>query len=221
MTLIATTSASSIALATAASALAFPPTTSALIPASWSANGVIAEFDLEIWSSGSLSLTAAELFGGKLATLVVADTTFTAVHGTEIFTAAGHGLLNGDGPFRLTNSGGALPAGLAVDTDYWIIYIDANTFYLAASLADALVGAANKVLITGNGTGTHTFSDVVGSTKRVRWYSHGALTATIALTAQRAFVVRCGHRPEVIAYALTGTLSAGTVSASVIPVMEI
>lgn len=220
MTLLITTSDSAIAIATAAAALAFPPVTSALVPTSWNANGAIAEFDLDIWSTGSLSLTGTDLLAGKLRTLVVADLVFTAVHGTEIFTSASHGLVTGDGPFQLSNSGGALPAGLSTLTDYWIIYIDANTFYLATSLALALGGAANKVLISGNGTGTHTLSDV-SSTKRVYWHSHGALTSTIALTNQRAFSVRCAHRPEVVAYALAGTLSAGFVSASITPVVEL
>lgn len=100
---------------------------------------------------------------GAADALVVADKTFTAANGTEILTAAAHGLLTGDGPVRLTNAGGALPTGLAAGTDYYIIKIDANTFYLAASRALAFAGTA--VTFTSDGTGTHTLSDTA-STRR-------------------------------------------------------
>lgn len=96
--------------------------------------------------------------------LVVADFDFTAANGTEIFTAAAHGLSTGDGPFQVSNAGGALPIGLAALTDYWVIKIDANTFYLATSQANALAGT--HLLITGDGTGTQTMHDT-GSTERV------------------------------------------------------
>jgi hypothetical protein len=79
--------------------------------------------------------------------------TFTAAV-SDIVTMTAHGLITGDGPVQLTNSGGALPAGLAVGTDYWIIKIDADTFYLAASQSDAKAGT--QVDITGTGTGTHS-----------------------------------------------------------------
>lgn len=88
--------------------------------------------------------------------LVVADDTFTAA-ASNICTAVAHGLQLGDGPLRLTSSG-TLPAGLALSTDYWVIPIDVDTFYLAASLADAYDGT--QVDITGTGSGTHTLSDV-------------------------------------------------------------
>lgn len=80
--------------------------------------------------------------------------TFTAAT-TDIVTATAHAFTTGDGPFQLTNSGGALPAGLAVTTDYYVIVIDANTFRLATSRPNALAGTP-VVDITGTGTGTHT-----------------------------------------------------------------
>lgn len=95
--------------------------------------------------------------------LVYADQVFTAAAGTEIFTKAGHTLQTGDGPFQVSNSGGALPAGIAAVTDYWIIRIDANTFYLATSLANAVAGS--HLSISTDGTGTQTISDT-GSTVR-------------------------------------------------------
>lgn len=85
------------------------------------------------------------------------DTTaiaFTADAGTDVITHA-H-----DYPsftkVQLTNSGGALPAGLAVLTYYWTIRQSATTSKLAASLALAVAGTA--IDITGAGTGTHTIT---------------------------------------------------------------
>lgn len=219
--LVTTTDSAAVAICAAAASLPMPPLAGAVgvVPSAWAVGyGTVPGFDLEIWAPASLSLTLAELVGGVLHPLVVADDDFTAVHGTEIFTAAGHGLQTGDGPVQLTNSGGALPAGLSTATDYWIIKIDANTFYLATTLALALAGTF--LSITGNGTGTHTLSDVA-TTSRVHWHSHGLLgSGTIALDASRAYTVRCAHRSQCVAYAVVGTLSASTVSARMLPVEE-
>lgn len=74
--------------------------------------------------------------------------------GTDTIAETGHGMLTGAGPFRLSNSGGGLPAGTAVDTNYWIIAASADTYKLASSKANAL--AATAVDLTTAGTGTHT-----------------------------------------------------------------
>lgn len=91
------------------------------------------------------------------AALVVADKVFTAEADDEIMTSVAHGLLTGDGPFQVSNSGGGLPTGLSALTDYWIIKIDADDFYLATSLANALAGT--NVSISTDGTGTQTLAD--------------------------------------------------------------
>jgi hypothetical protein len=84
----------------------------------------------------------------------LADITFTAANASETFTSVAHGMATGDGPFRVSNSGGALPSGLAVDTNYWIIYLTADTFQLATTYANAI--AETELLITTDGTGTQT-----------------------------------------------------------------
>lgn len=87
--------------------------------------------------------------------LPATDVTVTAVaNATETFTAVAHGMATGDGPYRLTNSGGGLPTGTAVDTNYWIIKLTDDTFQLASSYANAI--ALTPVAITTDGTGTHT-----------------------------------------------------------------
>lgn len=73
--------------------------------------------------------------------------TFTAAT-TNICTATAHGFSNGDKVF--VSSGTTLPAGLSASTDYFVVVINANTFYLTAALGGAIVD------ITDAGTGTHT-----------------------------------------------------------------
>ncbi len=83
---------------------------------------------------------------------------FTAANATEVFTATAHGMSTADGPIRV-HSDGALPTGLSAGTDYWIIKINANTFYLAATRADAVAGT--HLAISDDGTGTQTLSNPV------------------------------------------------------------
>ncbi len=84
--------------------------------------------------------------------------TFTAAAGTDRATVNGHGLATGDGPFRLSNAGGALPAGLVAGTDYWVVVDGVNTFQFATSRANAIAGIPAIVDITDNGTGVHTIA---------------------------------------------------------------
>lgn len=74
--------------------------------------------------------------------------------GTDVVAESAHGFTTGEGPVRLTSSG-TLPAGLAVDTNYWIITVDINNIAFATSRANAL--ADTRVDITAAaGGGTHT-----------------------------------------------------------------
>lgn len=53
---------------------------------------------------------------------------------TDQLQVIGHGRTTGDGPIRLGVAvGGAAPGGLAANTDYWVIVIDADHVQLAAS----------------------------------------------------------------------------------------
>ncbi len=101
--------------------------------------------------------------------------TFTVTNADEIFHAVAHGLKTGDGPVQVSNSGGALPSGLTAVTDYWVIRIDADTFYLATSLALALAGT--NLLLAGDGTGTQTLGSVAAT---VRVEDPFLVTGTVA-----------------------------------------
>lgn len=102
--------------------------------------------------------------------LVFADRTFTAA-ASDIVTVAAHGLSTGAGPFRLTTTAADLPLNLLIATDYWVSVIDANTFYFAATLADALAGVPFD--IADAGSGVHTMADTA-ETRSVT--AHGLLS---------------------------------------------
>lgn len=76
----------------------------------------------------------------------------TVANASDLFTKVAHGFATGQA-VRVVTTGG-LPTGLAVDTDYYVIRIDADTFKLAATAADALV--PTPINITSDGTGTLT-----------------------------------------------------------------
>jgi hypothetical protein len=88
----------------------------------------------------------------------LADITFVdgdVTVGTDLIAETGHGMATGDGPFRVSNSGGALPTGLSVDTNYWVIATSADTYKLATSKADALANTPVDITAAAGG-GTHT-----------------------------------------------------------------
>lgn len=98
------------------------------------------------------ALTGDHSIGGVAVTL--ASGAFTADSSTDTLTRAAHGLATGAGPLLVSNSGGALPAGLTAATPYWAIVTGASTFKVATSRAAALGNA--WIPITDNGTGTHS-----------------------------------------------------------------
>jgi len=65
----------------------------------------------------------------------VVDTT------AEEINIADHGYVHNQGPFRLTNAGGGLPAGLAIDTDYFMSMPQAKTY----TAADVVAGAGGTI----------------------------------------------------------------------------
>lgn len=90
----------------------------------------------------------------------VAATVFTADNTTDKLTAANHHLQTGT-PVQLT-AGTSLPTGLALATTYWAIYVNANTFQLATTRANAFAGTA--INFTTNGVGTLTATTVAVAT---------------------------------------------------------
>jgi hypothetical protein len=123
---------------------------------------------------------------GAADALVVADDTFTTTHAANTLTAVAHGLLTGDGPIRVSNAGGALPAGLVAATDYYVIKVDADTLSLASTRANAFISTA--VDLTDDGTGTHTLSDTASTRRPVVAATIFDTDTTGATLAADAFV---------------------------------
>jgi len=112
---------------------------------------------------------------------------------TDICTKVAHGYLTGL-KVQLTTTT-TLPAGLSLATDYFVIYLTADTFSLASSLVFAQAGTA--VDITNTGTGVHTITATAlaganykmqGSFDSSNWYDVGSstnITATISTLVEK------------------------------------
>lgn len=112
------------------------------------------------WKKPDDSVTEVVMIPADTTPLVSADDTVESVSvSLDTLTLTAHGLLTGDGPFRLTTTG-TLPAPLALAIDYWVIRIDADTIKLALTLGGSAID------ISATGSGTHTLSDTA-TTARV------------------------------------------------------
>lgn len=213
-----------VTLCSAATALA-------AVPAAWGdvlfwRTGLSSPVIVEMWSDGAAGLTATRLIGAvqKVAP-AIADDDVNAVDTTaNTLTVTAHAYCTGDGPVRISSSG-ALPGGLAADTNYWVMVIDANTIMLFASLAALIaaggVSSTGAIDLTSAGSGTHTISDVVGGvdqTMRLHWQDLATVglagDGAVTMTAQRGLTYRlANHNRKVLAYALAGTVGSGNVTA--------
>lgn len=81
------------------------------------------------------------------------STTFTADDSTDVITANGHGLVDGN-KVMVSNSGGGLPGGLTTNTVYYVISSTTNTFQLSATEGGSAINMSSA------GTGTHSFTRV-------------------------------------------------------------
>ncbi len=70
---------------------------------------------------------------------------------SSVIDVGAHGYSGGEGPVQLTNTGGALPVPLLTGTDYFIGFVDINSFTLSLSRGGAVQG-----IETALGTGSHT-----------------------------------------------------------------
>jgi hypothetical protein len=82
--------------------------------------------------------------------------------GTDTITENGHSLQNGDA-VRLSNSGGALPGGLALATTYYVVGRTTNTFQLAAAAGGSAIDITSAA-----GGGTHTLTYQGSAAQNIR-----------------------------------------------------
>jgi hypothetical protein len=116
-----------------------------------------------------LAARAATAANGGIGDTAAAKT-FTATAGTEVCASTAHGFNTGDAVV-VSNSGGALPGGLAAATIYFVSVIDANSFYLTASVEK--LRNAGYVDITSAGTGTQTALRVASVAGMLAWMKRG------------------------------------------------
>ncbi len=94
--------------------------------------------------------TYADLFSALVTSAGFTSKTFTVtIAAPAVFTMTAHGFTGGE-RIRLSTTG-ALPAGLNTTTDYYVIYVSANTFQVTSTL----FGTA--ITTTGTQSGTHTY----------------------------------------------------------------
>ncbi len=80
------------------------------------------------------------------------STVTVTIAAPAVMTWTAHGLISGQ-RIQLSTTG-ALPTGLSAATTYWVTVIDANTFNLSTSLANAQT--ATFITTTGSQSGVHT-----------------------------------------------------------------
>lgn len=111
----------------------------------------INEEDLAASTLGSIAI-AAKRFEARAGEVVAASNeTFTASAGDDWLVVARVYTTGEKVRFTTTN---ILPDPLAIDTDYYVIYVDATHIQIANNLSNAYNGT--EINITDAGTGTHT-----------------------------------------------------------------
>lgn len=126
------------------------------------AGTVTQRYDVSIVAVGVGSTYAIDVDGDAVTATTVGYTTLANLTfvdgditvGSDLIAEAAHGMTTGDGPYRLSTTG-VLPAGLAVDTNYWIIATSAGTYKLANTKANALASTPVDITAAAGG-GTHT-----------------------------------------------------------------
>ncbi|MBX3498763.1 MAG: tail fiber protein [Alphaproteobacteria bacterium] len=99
--------------------------------------------------------TYADLFDLFVTQPGFTGVTFTiTIASPGVVTSTAHGF-NGGERLRLTTTG-ALPTGLTAGNEYFVIYVDANTFRLATSEVNYAAGTA--INTSGSQSGTHTYT---------------------------------------------------------------
>lgn len=125
-----------------------------------------------------------------------ASQNFTVNATTDQATCSTHGYSNGD-PIIVTSTT-TLPDPLAESTEYYVIYVDADTFQFAETFGDAVDGTA--INLTDTGTGTHSVYANGGGANCYLWadYSNDATQdfATTDVDTANDEITLTGHNLE-------------------------
>lgn len=138
--------------------------------------------------------------------------TFTADAGTDVITCTSHGYVDGES-VKLTTTD-TLPDPFAVDTEYYVIYVDANSFKLATRYAYAMAGTNINILDAG--TGTHSVYALGGG---AGWYLRDDFSrctdktfATTDVNTSTDAITITAHglaQDQLVRFTTTGTLPGG------------
>ena len=130
---------------------------------------------------------------------------------TEIITITNHRFKTGDGPVQITVDSGLILGGLVVDTDYWIIRVDADNIKIAST--KALADAGTSVDVT-DAVGVNRLENVLQVTEVNADASNPASSAGIAWT--RGTTLEANRPPEgvTVASPVLFTLAVTTPGAS-------
>jgi hypothetical protein len=112
---------------------------------------VVAKADLAAQNEGSVTVAQRRFEGRASASITAVNETFTVSAGDDWLIVARVYLTGEKVRFTTTNT---LPAPLAINTDYYVIYVDDTHIRLATSLSDAYAGT--YINITTTGVGVHT-----------------------------------------------------------------
>lgn len=157
-------------------------------------------------ASPTLSTDVLVTIGSAAALASASDIVYT----TQIMTKTAHALKTGDTVRASTSS--VLPAGLAVSTDYFVIRLSADTFWLSATRAGAIAGT--KIALTSNGTGTQTFTPTANSCKAGRLAdalnAHATIGQVILATPAANVVTVAANVPGVIGNFIALATSSGS-----------
>ena len=123
-----------------------------------------------------------------------------------VATLNGHGLYTGQMVYLTTT--GALPTGLSANVAYYVIRVDANTFRLATSLANA--NASTPINTTGSQSGTHTI-------RRTYGVGDGSTTFNVPNVGGRVLVGVDTAQAEFDALGSTGGEKAHTLTDAELP----
>lgn len=193
-----------------------------VVPSTWTTiDGAIPEFELSVWSAGTVTITSIDLYAGVYkAGAIASDAVESVDDSANTLTFTSHGLLTGDGPWQITAVDNALPGGLSAATDYYTIRASANTIKVATSLENALAGTAVDLTDAGGG-GAHTILGTA-SAKKLRWLNVATISSSLAVTLRKGFISgRYKHNPQAKVYGIAATWGSSVAATfELVPIVE-
>lgn len=133
---------------------------------------------------------------------------------TGAITESAHGYLTGD--VGQLSTDGTLPTGFAASTDYHVIKIDANSYALASSQANAVAGI--RIYPSALGSGNQTFTPDADKCLAFRLAekinAHADASLLVNAVAALAVVTCTAHQKGLIGNHLVADSTGGTITVS-------